>query len=265
MAKTLVIKGADFSKNKLTTVEFANIPCTGIGFEESTYMLTGYDPVEIEYTVTPSDTTDTVEWESSDQSVALVSNGDVTAVGLGTCTITATCGSYSASATITVDLAYISSYKFGYVGAQTKYTTNNDVKNRIGCYGSGNQAGEYKCLASSGGTNMPVIKLPKNTASVTIKIQGTETLLYNGGNCAIRWMKDESCGEAGMTAGALLVQSESEYNARTTKESTFNVPNNVDSMLVGLRMATTYSDEDSASTIMGTLGFALTFNSTATE
>ena len=46
---------------------------------------------------------DTVSWSSSDPTVAAVSNGVVTPVSDGTCTITCTCGDYSATCQVTVD------------------------------------------------------------------------------------------------------------------------------------------------------------------
>lgn len=55
-------------------------------------------------TVYPEDATDnTVEWTSDDPAVANVdANGNVTAMSLGTATVTASCGNYSASCNITV-------------------------------------------------------------------------------------------------------------------------------------------------------------------
>ena len=63
------------------------------------------DTFSLTATVTPANTTDTIEWTSSNPSVATVSNGNVTAVALGTATITATIGSVSATCTVTVEAA----------------------------------------------------------------------------------------------------------------------------------------------------------------
>ena len=52
--------------------------------------------------VAPADTTDTVTWSSSDPAVAAVSGGTVTAMKVGTATVTATAGGKSASCTVTV-------------------------------------------------------------------------------------------------------------------------------------------------------------------
>lgn len=111
MAKALVIKGANFSENKVAKITIAErVPCTGITLSKSAL---SFDDVDISETliasVTPYDCTDAIVWASSDDSVASVnSSGIVTAKTIGTATITASCGSYSA--TCVVDINVIPSY-----------------------------------------------------------------------------------------------------------------------------------------------------------
>lgn len=102
MAKTLIIKGANYAANKLDTVSFESVPCTGISLSESTLSFASLTSSTLTATLTPADTTDTLMWASSDTDVATVVNGIVTAVGIGTATITATCGEQSATCAITV-------------------------------------------------------------------------------------------------------------------------------------------------------------------
>lgn len=103
MAQTLIIKDGDFSTNALDHVIFNAVECTGITLDKNSLaIVTTGNTGNLVATVTPSDCTQAVHWTSSDENVASVSNGAVTAVGVGSATITATCGSYSASATVTV-------------------------------------------------------------------------------------------------------------------------------------------------------------------
>ncbi len=104
MAKNvLVIKGANFSVNKLTTVILdggSDIPCTGITLNETSKTVTTLGNFTLTATLSPSDTTDTLLWSTSDSSVVTVSSGVVSVVGLGTATITATCGTHTATCTV---------------------------------------------------------------------------------------------------------------------------------------------------------------------
>jgi len=80
------------------------VEATSVTLDSSSMSLEVGDTGSLSATVKPSNVTDpTVEWSSSDSSVATVdSYGNVTAVGVGSCTITATCGSKSASCSVTV-------------------------------------------------------------------------------------------------------------------------------------------------------------------
>lgn len=105
MSKALVIKNADFRANKLTAVTLDDsIPCTGLSLSISTISFTTLGSTQsIIATKTPTNTTDNVLWDTSDASVATVSsNGVVTAVGEGAATITATCGTQTATCSISI-------------------------------------------------------------------------------------------------------------------------------------------------------------------
>lgn len=103
MGKALLISGADFSAVAVEKITITpTIPCTGIVLDTETISVTGVnDTVSITATLTPSNTTDTPTWSSSNDSVASVdAHGVVTVHGIGTATITATCGDVSATATV---------------------------------------------------------------------------------------------------------------------------------------------------------------------
>lgn len=94
MSKALIIKGAVFSTNKVETITIGDVvPCTGLSLDPSTISFTALGAIqEITATKTPANTTDALLWTSSNENVAIVSDGIVTCVGIGTATITAMCG-----------------------------------------------------------------------------------------------------------------------------------------------------------------------------
>ena len=105
MSMTLVITGADFSANKLDTVIIDQIPCTGISLAESTANVSYEDTYTAVATVTPADTTQEVVWSSNNPNFP-VNDGVVSINGVGQAVITATCGNYSASVTLTSKAVY---------------------------------------------------------------------------------------------------------------------------------------------------------------
>lgn len=79
------------------------VPCTGITLSESSLTFTDFGTHQLFASVQPEDCTQVVRWSSSDETVATVNqNGLVTLLANGTTTITATCGSYSATCSITM-------------------------------------------------------------------------------------------------------------------------------------------------------------------
>ena len=87
-------------RDKYTQVEI--IPCTAISLNNATLTFTSTNTQTLTATLTPSNTTDNVTWSSNNPDIATVNNGIVTPISNGTCTITATCGSYSASCNVSV-------------------------------------------------------------------------------------------------------------------------------------------------------------------
>lgn len=79
------------------------VPATGITLNYSTLSLAVGGSVALTATLTPENATDAVVWSSNNKEIAEVSNnGTVTAKALGTATITATVGSYTATCEVTV-------------------------------------------------------------------------------------------------------------------------------------------------------------------
>ncbi len=83
--------------------EPAEIPVNKISISETTITLKVGQTETLSATVSPDDATDkTVTWTSSDNSIASVKDGVVTAIKLGTATITAKAGDKTATCSVTV-------------------------------------------------------------------------------------------------------------------------------------------------------------------
>lgn len=78
------------------------VPATGVELDKTELTLHPTEKTALTATVTPADTTDAVVWTSSNDAVATVKDGVVTAKSEGTATITATCGSVKAECAVTV-------------------------------------------------------------------------------------------------------------------------------------------------------------------
>jgi len=86
-------------------------PLTAISIGEDIAELLPGQEKTLSVVYTPEDTTDAKEvvWTSSDETIATVENGKVTAIAPGTVTITATCGTITDSITVTVPEVHIDS------------------------------------------------------------------------------------------------------------------------------------------------------------
>ena len=101
MTKTLIIKEADFSENKIETVTIIEpVPCTGISLSESSASVVYGGSYTAVPTVIPANTTDEIIWSSNNENFT-VNDGVVSINGVGQAVITATCGEQSASVTLT--------------------------------------------------------------------------------------------------------------------------------------------------------------------
>ena len=97
-------------KNSIVSSFLANaiffeddILCTSISLNTTSLTFDSSNPQTLIATVKPGNTTQLVVWTTSNDNVATVSNGIVTPTGNGSCVITAKCGSYSATCSVTVN------------------------------------------------------------------------------------------------------------------------------------------------------------------
>lgn len=262
MAKTIVISEANYAANALDKVTFAgNIPCTGIELDESSYSLTDYTPVEVAYTLTPADTTDPVVWTSSDENVVTVEDGEITAVGLGTATITVSCGNFSDTATVSVSIGYIPNY----VGAarsnidpyaDPQIIATSKYSKYFTAAGTGAQQTTYVSV----GTNDPPIilngiKLPKNTAKIKVSRSADKGGWFSANEHLVVFAKDEFSGNDTFPDSIKPISKE-EISLKTTAEYLISVPSGADSVFISIEFSSVPSDfEDD----IATTGFAIEF------
>lgn len=250
MATTLVIKEGNFSTNALTTVTLDTlVPCTGISLSDSTLSVVYGSTGTLTATVTPNDTTDLVEWSTSDATVATVSDGTITSVGVGTTTITATCGEYSVTCTVTVNASM----------------NTSNLLQRVGYYMSGNSV-------ASGGNGLPTWKtenverggfgsttgnlsfyqlsdvfpyaIPQNTEIIKIVIESGSVLALD----QIQWYNSATAASSSSTTIAMLVKTgSSSLNPTTDAQGntvySVSVPTNtpaIDMLAIGIK-TTDYS------------------------
>lgn len=237
MSKALIIKGADFSANYVTRITIASVPCTGIQFAQSEITISSGETATVEYTVTPQDTTDPVIWTSSDTDVVTVNRGVLTVVGIGTATITATCGNYSASAEVTTSVGYIRNYQFySLAHAEGKaFCSSSTAMSRLSALGSGAQASLHSFVANQ---IYPIV-LPAGTAKIRLNIADT-SLFYNDTTSMIQWMKNSPCGDSNFPNAATYVGTEN-FHPRTMP-AVFNVPSGADA--VGITFVLAARQED---------------------
>ena len=262
MARTLIIKGASFSANKVATVVFSSVPCTGIEFSTDTINITGNESVEIAYTVTPSDTTDEVTWASSNTNVVTVSDGVLTVVGVGSCMITATCGEYSDSAIVTVTMtanpAWFQASPSTNPSAHVLYWASSSTT-YVTAYGQGSQAGEYKIYNAIDPTdNKPIIKLPANTGRVKISVTDSSDF-ENNTYTRLFWLKDISAQWSGTVEAAYLDNEPTAYNICSETTKIFTVPEGVNAMSFTTRFRTNKGTVADVEAAFAASGFRIEF------
>ena len=79
------------------------ISATSVSLDLTELTLAPGETVTLKATVLPEDTTDEVEWSTSDENIATVKDGEVTAVAEGEATITAKAGDKSATCSVKVE------------------------------------------------------------------------------------------------------------------------------------------------------------------
>lgn len=242
MAKTLVLNGTNFSANKLATVTWGeSIPCTGITLDESTKDVTSMMAFTLTATPTPANTTDEVYWTTSDDTVASVASGVVTPLKLGTVTITATCGEYSASCAVTIDNV-VATFKAvaGYApfrrsSSSTALTTGKatGTEGKSFILANDQASGLYPIESKTDVDTTPYRFVPILIPAGATKITITTTL----GNIKTRSLyidstKVQTSVDTGIGAFCVYGGTSSDYDQGSTASTpiTLNIPQNVDGL-----------------------------------
>lgn len=127
MGKALVFNDVSFSSNKVTTITFEGAHTTSISVSPSSISFTSIgETILLSCILTPSNSVDPVVWTTSNANIATVSNGLVMANGVGSCTITVTSGSCSATCSVIVS---VDTYLTGTVHPNTLVDPNSSGNN----------------------------------------------------------------------------------------------------------------------------------------
>ena len=258
MAKNaLVIKGANFAANKLTTVTFVEDekPCTAIALSETTKSVTSIGSFTLTATVTPADTTDDVLWSSSNETVATVADGVVSVTGLGTATITATCGEQTATCVVSCEEITFAP-DFGFFKKQGLSNYPNifayaTSKRELMIYNE-NSSGTTRMLKNqTADTSLKYapIKIPANTAAVTLTYNTqlrNGTIYFGWTDLTLSAYPEQFPNIAALVS--LDTSNSSAYNQ--AKTWTYEVPEGADSfVIVVTTVGTDYSDSDTPEAI----------------
>lgn len=178
MSKALVIKGANFAVNKVTTVALDNpVPCTGLTLSQSSITFSAIDAtVQLTVTKEPVNTTDAVTWVSSNEDVATVADGLVTCVGVGTTMITVTCGTQSATCEVTSTLTIVADDTWyvdnghNYNGSVSLPTKNYIARSANAAgrlfYSTVDVLGGYRAFSGTANAGKYAIPFPKGTTKI---------------------------------------------------------------------------------------------------
>lgn len=151
----------------------ADIAVTGVTLDQEAVELEIGATATLKATVTPEDATDkTVTWTSSDEAVATVKDGVVTAVKAGTATITAKAGEFEATCVVTVKPEKI---------PVTSIELSLDGKEIV----LGGEFGLSATITPSNATNQEVVWASSDETVATIDANGGAVKTVGVGECDI--------------------------------------------------------------------------------
>jgi len=181
MGYALKMASVDFSDAAVGQVTFIEtVPCTALSLDQSTLSFEKAGETKtLTATKTPADTTDALVWSSSDTNVATVENGVVTIHGIGNVTITATCGSQTATAAI-AQTSLKAQYTYAAVSGKSCGSGNSGIDDKkylvitsISSQSIGGQAytgTDDLRIRSGDNNNIECIRVPYGATKVRVSI-----------------------------------------------------------------------------------------------
>lgn len=262
MSKALVIKSVDFSANRVEQITLRNtVYCTGITLNKNNITSNEIDVTEaLVATVTPVDCTEQVIWQTSDVTVATVNNGTVTIVGLGTATITVTCGNYSATCSVTVnDVPVDSGFTFAFVASDSgkDYAYfNAPYYNRIS-FADRVDKNTSRLRLSVATVTTDYYLAPHVFPHGTNKINVYSRELNNSYSCYIFFFSSNKVSTA---AGcAKMIEKFTQNASNNVIDYTVDVPDGADSFVAVVYTSTKYTETDDVDTVAANIGFEITY------
>ena len=167
------------------------IPATAISLSSNNLSFSVLNTTQtLTATLTPSDATDEVEWSSSDTSVATVSDaGVVTSVAYGSALITATAGSVSATCSVVIAQATLSSISAVYTQSGTVYDTDSLDTLKSGLVVTASWSNSTTSTVASTdytlsgtlatGTSTITVSYGGKTDTFTVTVTHNDTSIYN--------------------------------------------------------------------------------------
>lgn len=208
------------------TASATEIECTGITLDKTSLEFTDTSQQTLVSTVTPTNCVQSVAWTTSDSTVATVVNGVVTPLKKGTTTITATCGSYSATCEVTVSVEEIATYtitnNLTNVSSDNSATTVSENSNYSTTLTADSGYTLDTVTVTMGGTDITSSAYSDGSVSidaVTGDIVITASASSSGGETTTVWEWDGTSTELpeGCTASGLTVLSDSNGNYLTAE------------------------------------------------
>lgn len=173
------------------------VPCTGVSLSQSAINFTkDGESVTLTATLTPTDTTDKLTWESSNTAVATVENGVVTCVGMGNAVITARCGARSATCAVAAEYVVVPCTGITLSASSLTFT----------------EAGKQTLVATVEPANTTdAIAWSVSPAGIVTVENGVVTAVENGA-CAVTATCGEKSATCSVTVSGIFVAGEVDYS-----------------------------------------------------